>query len=439
MGQVSMRVFPVLLSTGAVALVASQAPWSKLQKVLFAFGYFPFYEYSALSRPYSLALLLSVVATVLLVSPRRRPVVLGLVLGLMAQTSSYGAVLAVAFGAAAFYDAWDRRRTVAPQAWWRWGMGATLLAAGFALALYPTLAILQTRPGDPSFQFTRSAAIDHRILLGLGTLWKAWCPLPFPTDYQWNTNLLDPWPWIEGLCGVVGLVLLMVLVARSQMALLLLALGALGVVALGTGYYYAMRHSGHAFLALMGVIWLADSLPAADKTGKYGRWLMRASSWRPTVITVLLIMHMVAALLSSVKEQAVPFSGSREAAEIIRERGLENLPILVDRDYAGSSVAGCLDRPVFYAAREKWGTYCLWDNPNRMKEMTPQSLMPIIQRVMEEMHSDVVVVLNYPIDTLSGMRVLQVGVTKQSIAQDEKYLILLIMSQAPTKWPDRPG
>ncbi|MDY7014184.1 MAG: hypothetical protein SVX43_11415, partial [Cyanobacteriota bacterium] len=54
---VIMQVFHLLLGTGVAYLFLRYSPFRPLHKVLFVFGYLPFYEYLIISRNYSLGVL----------------------------------------------------------------------------------------------------------------------------------------------------------------------------------------------------------------------------------------------------------------------------------------------------------------------------------------------------------------------------------------------
>ncbi len=54
-----MQTFHLLLSTASFALIVTTSPFSWLQKRLFGFSYFIFYEYSVISRSYALGVLLT--------------------------------------------------------------------------------------------------------------------------------------------------------------------------------------------------------------------------------------------------------------------------------------------------------------------------------------------------------------------------------------------
>jgi hypothetical protein len=52
-----MQLLHLMIATGTVYIFLKYSPFTRLQKILFIFGYFPFYEYCAISRNYGLGVL----------------------------------------------------------------------------------------------------------------------------------------------------------------------------------------------------------------------------------------------------------------------------------------------------------------------------------------------------------------------------------------------
>src|SRR5215475_193756 len=93
-----MQVFHILLATAGIYLFTRFAPFTKLQKLCFAFGYFPFYEYGVISRGYVIALVCLFGFCALEDRTWKHPLVQACALALLANTSIYGAMIAFAFG-----------------------------------------------------------------------------------------------------------------------------------------------------------------------------------------------------------------------------------------------------------------------------------------------------------------------------------------------------
>jgi hypothetical protein len=83
-----MQVLHLLVATGAVYLFLNYAPFTRLEKLLFIFGYFPLYEYCAISRNYGLGVLgLFAFCALYCAPPPRRYLLLAFTLLLLCQTS----------------------------------------------------------------------------------------------------------------------------------------------------------------------------------------------------------------------------------------------------------------------------------------------------------------------------------------------------------------
>ena len=52
----AMQIIHLLIAGGTVYLVTNYSPFSRLQKLLFAFGYFALYEYAVIARDYAIGI-----------------------------------------------------------------------------------------------------------------------------------------------------------------------------------------------------------------------------------------------------------------------------------------------------------------------------------------------------------------------------------------------
>jgi len=73
------------------------------------------------------------------------------------------------------------------------------------------------------------------------------------------------------------------------------------------------------------------------------------------------VCQVAAAVYVDYLDYLAPFSHGKAAAECIRSHNLQNLPIAGDPDYAASTVAGYLDRPIYYIVSGRRGTFIIWD------------------------------------------------------------------------------
>src|SRR5690349_982865 len=116
---------------GGIALLnAGPLPW--WIRVPFTFSFFPLYQYSVVSRGYSLELLLLFVFCALFPRRREHPVLVALVLGALANTEAFGLVIAVAAAGMLTVEALTRGAAV-PSA--RGVVAVAVFLAGLALAV----------------------------------------------------------------------------------------------------------------------------------------------------------------------------------------------------------------------------------------------------------------------------------------------------------------
>jgi len=96
----AMQWLHLVLATLGVWLLVRFSPFTRWQKALFCFGYFPFYEYCVISRCYVLIVLLAFLFCALFTARRRSYVALGAVLFLLSNVNIFGTIMAVGLGAA---------------------------------------------------------------------------------------------------------------------------------------------------------------------------------------------------------------------------------------------------------------------------------------------------------------------------------------------------
>ena len=95
-----MQVFHLLIAATTVFLFVRFAPFNKIQKVLFSFGYFALYEYAIVARNYAIGVLLITIFCVLYKDRHRQFVWVGVVLLLLAHTSVHALIVTIAIGIA---------------------------------------------------------------------------------------------------------------------------------------------------------------------------------------------------------------------------------------------------------------------------------------------------------------------------------------------------
>ena len=148
-------------------------------------------------------------------------------------------------------------------------------------------------------------------------------------------------------------------------------------------------------------------------------------------VLAVFAVQCIAGVSAAVYEQAVPFSGSREAADIIRQKAPPNIPIIGDVDFAVAPVSVYPDRPIYIAGRGEYCTYCPVDAKRRFTPLTPQEMVQSASDLMATEHSDVIIRSTTIFPLRTSDQVEPLGAASRSIIGDEVYLIYRIKYRGP--------
>jgi len=372
----TMQLVHLVLAGGAAFVFARWAPLGRRERALFTLGYFPFYEYAVISRHYAAGAILVWLACAAALS-RRPALALGAALALLCQTTVYGYILALAIACGWLLDRWLRRREMPP-------LPRDEAVAGLALALAGGVAgLIQLipLPGTsfaPGWRFNWDPAQAGQVLR---MPWRAFLPLPRFDLHFWNTNLLDAWPSLQTLAGLLTLALAVALLWPRKVALATFCLGAAGILAFGyVKYAGVLRHQGHLWLLFAAALWLGGGFQEDRR------------SWRSQALLILLIGHCGVGAFASWMDLRHPFSNGAATAELIRGEGLDRLPLLGSREPPAATVALALGRPLYSPSRGVFVTHPDWGPEQR--ELSPREVRCAARELARREAGDIVLVMN---------------------------------------------
>ncbi|HEY5014362.1 MAG TPA: hypothetical protein VIK61_16890 [Acidimicrobiia bacterium] len=483
-GPGAMQLLQFFIASTTISVAVWRAPFTQLQKLLFVFGYFVLYEYGVLSRSYGLGAMCLVIALALAgTSAPRRWGPIGALLGLVALTSAFGAVVAIAVLAGLGVDEWFRRRddgfAGAPN-------GAVLLGGLLTFAGLATAYLQAAHPPSDTGNYSHwRTSLD----VGLGassmaSVWRALVPIPSLERSYWNSNILSARAAVVGVLGFALFVLVAWILRDRPGSFVVWVSGVVLVV----GFLYARigtatasRHIGHIFLCLVAAMWLAPftwsrapssrheaptrfsgfpiarfitwsrarssrheaSTPLSDLTltrsitrsrARSSRHeasppspdftltrSARAASVRSRWWTLLLFVQVIAGLFAVGLDLAYPFSNGRDVAQYIQRKGFDHFEIVGLPDTAASTVAGYLDRPIYYLTGSRTGTFVVWNTARN--QVQPLEAVLRTQPPFET-GPPVLVLSNRPIDD-PNVRLRLLVHFDNGIVGDEHYWLYL--------------
>jgi hypothetical protein len=356
-----LKVASLASAIGAIFLFSrSPLPW--WLRSVFVFSFFPLYQYSVVSRGYSLEMLLLFGFCSLYSHRHRHPLALALVLVALANTEALGLIMAVAAAVMLVADglmkATDWRAVVSD----RWVQAAAVV---YLVGL--SLAVVVTTP-DPAHTLTGLRSLElASIVASVGRA------IAQPVAHAARFAIL-PIPSSSGVflpAPAVFVWAYFVYLARNPPVLCFTAISLVGIEVLFNAVYGpgAPWHAGNQVLVLVAAMWLDAS--TSDGHRSDGWWLECARTWLGRVLTVAMTAVLAGQMLLAVSyintDLHYDYSSNRRLAEL-----LESDPTL-----AGAVVMGEPDTPLWslsyyagnrtYLARdEKFGAWSSFLPPRHM-------------------------------------------------------------------------
>ena len=419
---IAMQVLHILIGISATFVMCKYAPFSRWQKASLSFGYFMFFEYFIVSRNYAFGVL-ALWGFCALRAHGHRIFVSTAVLGFLANTSAFGAILAISLGAGLLVETFSKGQEVS-------ALNKLGLVSMLAFAIL--LANLQSAPlpdNSPRILTWNTSILGSSLEKTLASVWKAYMPLPSNILHFWNTNLLDDLPPvnvgililesrdIEAMLSLLLIGLSMFVLLPTPTLLLAYILGTSTLLFfLHTKVNHGIRHPGHLFLLLVACLWLSHN--------RKGINLRSFPKKLPaTFMAIVFLMQLIAGILCASTDLVYPFTASKAAAQFIEEQQFTNTMLVGSNWNLVSGVACYLNRPVYYVENGHTGTFSAW-NIKRSK-LSPAEVIDKASRLRQDTHRDVLLILSYdPGNSAAGLQ--KLASFERSVLKEERYWLYLL-------------
>ena len=420
----ALQVVGASLSVAAAVVWLRFAPVPRWLRVMLLGSYYIVYEYGVMNRNYTLGVLLTFVFCALYQPYRPRYLVLAVVLALLSASSMYGTIIGVALAGFLFSSGPHWHDTREGQGGIRltqvrvpavWVAAVAVFAAGLLITVLTTLP-----PADAQYVPPPLRPVTRPVVEELLTqYWRGMFPFGSLADWNWpgNDALLSHSPAGAAAMPYLGAIWFACCVAllwRSPRAAATYVAGVLMMAtAQHTVYGAGWRHLGHYFILLVACLWLH----AKQTRGRAPDALLHCFFAANIAVQILTGF---AALRTDYVQL---FSGSQEAARFIRQRGLQDLPMVADFDDPVTPVAVILDRPFFFPAAGQTTDTTLFRAGRHGS--SPAEIVEHAQRLARTAQGAALLVLNYEIPPMLDAGVITTLIYKggPAILGDESYRI----------------
>lgn len=426
-----MQAAGVALGALTVFVFAREAPFPRLARALFAFGYLSIWEWGAISRNYGMGALLLFTAAALAVRRQRFPVLLGAVLALAANTSAMAAFAVPGLLALLVVERlspWREPAFAAPAS--RFWVGVGLAGAGVVAC---GLQVLPPRDSAIASVW-ESRSLGDRIGKALASPVHGIAPIPWGGPLEPLHALNVAQVAIAALITAALIVTATLVLSRRRGAWIAAALPAAVLLTFFFFRYYGgARHAGFLLISLLVALWVAPSYPlrpvASGQSDR--RRVLAERALGPVLVAVFAFQVLGTAIQGAVDGPGV-YSAGRGTAALIEEHGLDRLPLVGDPDFAAANVVAFLGkRAAFYVNVDRWGSFDVWDQRHAAGHSTASrasDAQVFARAVTLASATDVVVVLNREAEpeavTSAGARL--VGARAADIRKDESFWVYAV-------------
>jgi len=422
-----MKVLNLCIATGAVFVFCYFSPFSFITNILFCMGYFFAYEYSIISRNYAITvLLLFWCAGVYTKYKGKYILLLSLLFFLLFQTNVYAVIIGFPFYCYILWTFYAKKNIRSPY----------IIASVIAILAGLVVSVMTMRPpSDSGLSMENLRFSLHDFAHTLSIVFTSYVPIPQLNFHFWSSNILNALPhhiYLQALLSMVLLITVCISFKENKKVLALFIGGTIGILLFTYLKYFGyIRHHGHLYLLFILCYWLyvTEKPTETDKENAFVSWIKKY------LATALLTIQIIAMCYANVCDIRYPFSNNLAAANYIQADGLDNLPILGDGDYITSSLAGLLNKDIYFPRPRYWGQFIVLDHHwGNFVKFSVTDLLNQVDSISSVKKSDVVVVLSYPFNdpTLKNWTLLQ-SFENSIIGEDYFIYRVTYVSQNPEK------
>ena len=421
---IAMQFFHLLLAATTIYIFTRFSPFTKLQKILFAFGYFPLYEYAAISRNYAMGILFIFCFCAVFRTRTKNYLVLSCILFLLAQTSVYGLMIAICFGFTLIMEyVLDKNL--------RKSLGAKrteLIISACILILGIIGSVFQLiQPIDSGGRVWGINIDTRRITHVIAIPWKSYIPVPEFMNTKFITSTILPSRIPSAILSIILLCFSLLLFVRKPVVIFLYISATIGLLMFSYFIHFGeLRHHGYIFMMFIVCLWISDYYIDIELKSRIFNNLARfCKKYKNRFIVGILSIHLILGIIASSVDWVYPFSAGKETAKFIKDKQMNNMLMLGDMDFPASVVAGYLNRKIYYTQSNRFGSFIIWNN--KRGNHSAYEILKKAQELTLQRKEDILLIMNYELDISSALNpIVKIKEFKKSIVPNEKYYLYLM-------------
>mgnify|MGYP003336033850 CR=1 FL=1 len=426
---VAMQLFHLLLATAAIYLFINFSPFSKLHKILFCFGYLPFYEYLLISRNYALGLLFIFVFCTYFESRKKSYIGLAIILALMANSNAYSLCISFALFSALileyiFKKQLDIKLKITLKDYLI-SLGIYLLGVGVSIMMLmpPSDSTLQGGSAQWMLQFD-----TVQLTRTLARIWNSYILIILPGDDQ-IVSL-----WLFAILAIGLFLFAATSFIKKPVVLFFYVVGTLEILLFTyIKFLGSPRHYGHLYIILIVSYWLASYYTPSNLLTRSPiqlprRWLNFVSHQQLAFLTLILSAQLVAGIFSYSRDLILPYSASRETAKYIQSHKLDKMFIVGSEDFAIAPITAYLNRKIYYLESDNLGSFVLFTKDR--ETLDNNKILDKLSEIVKQTGTKVLLISNHKLEIpRKDLRLSPLAKFTHAFIDSEKYYLYLVRGE----------
>lgn len=422
---VVMQIFHLAITICSVAIFCLYSPFSYRQKLLFTFGYFPFYEYLLISRNYAFSILFIFAFCAIFASRKKSYFYLAILLGLLANSSAYALFVSFSLFLTLLvefcFDSEHRNQYFSQSQKYDLFLSIAIIIFSFVLSIYMII--------PPADSYLHGGLNNGWIIqLDIRNLLKSISRL-FGSYFL----IIPHKRWLDLIiCSSIALfvvILTIISLLKKPFSIFLYIVGNFTILAF-TYLKFAgtTRHLGHLYLVLIAALWLGkyyqDSSFLVNKIRIKQSLLNLLERWHYIAFMLVLYTQLFCGIFSFSRDLIIPFSASRETVNYIQKSQLKDDFIVASRDANMAPLSGYLNRKFYYPEIQKLGSFTIYKK-NRQGVKQSEILRQINYLLKSpENKNKILLILNKKLNaTRSDLKIIPIKSFERAWVDSERYYL----------------
>lgn len=360
-----VQIVHILISSTCVFIILRYSPFKVYINLLICFGYYMLYEYSVISRNYSISLLFVLLILVQLSIQKRNYLLIFIFLGLLFNTHILSSFIAFMFLIVLWKDLQKQNLSIKI-----YGFLILTVCIGFCL-----LHII-----PPADHFMHAYNTDtltslNRVLKSFDAFTLGFFPIPdlAASNFWSNSFLLNHYHVLSPVLAVSILLFSFPVLVRHKTSFVFFYGCVILILVLVyiTPLRVATRQCGFLAISLFSALWLTRTLKQKSLLEKDPGFLVLLEKAGKPFSVFILVLQLFSGIFYYYMDLRHPFSAAKKSAEFLNEYTGKKECIAMTHFTAGPSLSLYLNRSLFYIEPNHDGTFCEWNtNPIMISDST---------------------------------------------------------------------